>query len=35
MIEELKDKEILPQEVRDQIDAIAAASEEKAKNIKR
>ena len=35
MIEELKDKEILPKEVRDQIDAIAAASEEKAKNIRR
>lgn len=35
MIEEIKDLEILPKEVRDQIDQIANDSIEKAKNIKR
>ena len=35
LIQELENKEILPQDVRDAIDAIAEASEEKAKNIKR
>ena len=35
LYKELENKEILPQEVRDAIDAIAAQSEEKAKNIKR
>ena len=35
LIGELKDKEILSQDVRNEIDAIASASTEKAKNIKR
>ena len=35
MLEELRDYEILPKDVRDAIDAVAAGSSEKAKNIKR
>ena len=35
MLEELRDHEILPKDVRDAIDAVAAGSSEKAKNIKR